>query len=127
MSSSRRGAVNRSCPDSARTGAFAIPIAALGYGPLQSVFDPYTADPTAREPLVLRLMALDRVPSVYLGRPCYHGLAADPRCTPALWTDARYSEVVVASMAAATRRLLSLTGHTEIVWLGFTKTAIRQE
>jgi pimeloyl-ACP methyl ester carboxylesterase len=77
------------------------------------------ADPTPREPLVLRLMALDPAPSVYLGRPCYHGLAAAPRCAPALWTDARYSEVVVVSMAAAVRRLLSVTGHAEIVWLGY--------
>ena len=77
------------------------------------------ADPTPREPLVLRLMALDPAPSVYLGRPCYHGLAAAPRCAPAFWTDARYSEVVVVSMAAAARRLLSVTGHAEIVWLGY--------
>ena len=77
------------------------------------------ADPTPREPLVLRLMALDPAPSVYLGRPCYHGLAAAPGCTPVLWTDARYSDVVVASMAAAARRLLSMTGRSEIVWLGY--------
>ena len=76
-------------------------------------------DPTPREPLVLRLMALDRAPSVYLGRPCYHGLAAAPPCVPALWTDARYSEAVVASLAAAARRLLAMTGHAEIVWLGY--------
>jgi hypothetical protein len=77
------------------------------------------ADPTPRDPLVLRLMSIDRAPGVYLGRPCYHGFARAPRCTPALWTDARYSEVVVVSLAAAARRLLSLTGHTEIVWLGY--------
>lgn len=77
------------------------------------------ADPTPREPLVLRLMALDSTPSVYLGRPCYHGLATAPRCAPALWADARYSDVVVVSMAMAARRLLSATGHAEIVWLGY--------
>jgi len=77
------------------------------------------ADPTPREPLVLRLMALDLAPSVYLGRPCYHGLSAAPACAPALWTDARYSEAVVASMAAAAQRLLSATGLSEIVWLGY--------
>ncbi len=77
------------------------------------------ADPTPRDPLVLRLMALDPAPSAYLGRPCYHGLAATPPCAPALWTDARYSDAVVASMAAAARRLLALTGHREIVWLGY--------
>ena len=76
------------------------------------------ADPTPRELLVLRLMALDPAPSVYLGRPCYHGLAAAPPCVPALWTDARYSEAVVVSLTAAARRLLTMTGHTEVVWLG---------
>src|SRR5215831_6277141 len=77
------------------------------------------ADPTPRDSLVLHLMVLDPAPCVYLGRACYHGLAADPRCTRALWTDARYSEVVVPSMAAAARRLLSATGHVEIIWLGY--------
>ena len=61
------------------------------------------ADPTPRNPLVLELMRLDPEPSVYLGRPCYHGLAGDAGCEPALWTDARYSERVVGSMTAALR------------------------
>ena len=76
-------------------------------------------DPTPRDPLVLRLMALDPAPSVYLGRPCYHGLAADPPCAPALWTDARYSEAVVASLAAAARRILAEEGRSSVVWLGY--------
>ena len=50
-----------------------------------------TDDPTPRNPLVLRLMALDAAPRIYLGRPCYHGLANAPRCTPALWTTRRYA------------------------------------
>ena len=78
-----------------------------------------TADPTPRDPLVLRLMAMDAAPSVYLGRPCYHGRAVEPPCAPALWTDARYSEVVVASLAAAARRLLEEEGRSAIVWLGY--------
>ena len=77
------------------------------------------ADPTPREPLVLRLMAVDPAPSVYLCRPCYHGLAVTPPCEPSLWTDARYSETVVASLAAAARRLLGMTNRTEIVWIGY--------
>ena len=77
------------------------------------------ADPTPRELLVLRLMAVDPAPSVYLGRPCYHGLAATPPCEPSLWTDARYSEVVVVSLAVAARRLLAMTGRTEILWIGY--------
>src|SRR5262249_18582832 len=57
-----------------------------------------SADPTPRNPLVLRLMALDPTPSLYLGRPCYHGLSQEPPCTEAFWTSARYSETVVSSM-----------------------------
>jgi hypothetical protein len=79
------------------------------------------ADPTPRDPLVLRLMAQDLAPSVYLGRPCYHGLAAPP-CRPALWTSARYSEEVVASMAAALRRIATAGGFDRFVWLGYSGT-----
>lgn len=63
------------------------------------------ADPTPREPLVLRLMALDPAPALLLGRPCYNGFHADPPCGPDLWTDRRYSDEIVASMAAALARL----------------------
>lgn len=63
------------------------------------------ADPTPRNPLVLKLMRLDDNPALYLGRPCYHGLRDDSGCTPALWTSERYSDRVVASMTAA------LAGH----------------
>ncbi|HEC16877.1 MAG TPA: alpha/beta hydrolase [Sedimenticola sp.] len=58
-------------------------------------------DPTPDDPLMLRLMAMDGAPSLYLGRPCYFGLAQTPPCNPSHWTDGRYSEKVVASMAAA--------------------------
>lgn len=58
------------------------------------------ADPTPHNPLMLELMAFDAAPSVYLGRPCYHGMRS-VACTPDMWTDKRYSEAVVASMSAA--------------------------
>ena len=77
------------------------------------------ADPTPQEPLTLRLLALDLAPAVYLGRPCYHGTAAAAPCTPALWTDARYSEAVVASLAVAARNLAAAGRHHEIVWVGY--------
>jgi pimeloyl-ACP methyl ester carboxylesterase len=76
-------------------------------------------DPTPRNPLVLDLLALDPGAAVYLGRPCYHGLAREPGCAPPLWTSARYSEEVVASMAAASRRVLAVRGAERIVWLGY--------
>jgi pimeloyl-ACP methyl ester carboxylesterase len=78
-----------------------------------------TADPTPRNPLVLRLMALDPAPSLYLGRPCYHGLAAAPPCAAAVWTAERYSPAVVASMATALRRALRGRDVDRLVWVGY--------
>ena len=63
-------------------------------------------DPTSRHSLTLALMARDQTAAVYLGRPCYHGLDTAPGCNPELWTRGRYSETVVASMAAAVRRIV---------------------
>jgi pimeloyl-ACP methyl ester carboxylesterase len=78
-----------------------------------------SGDPTPRRPLALVLMAADPAPSLYLGRPCYHGLGEGAACPPALWTSARYSEAVVASMAAAMRRLVAGEGVEEIIWFGY--------
>ena len=76
------------------------------------------ADPTSRNPLMLRLLDLDPGPAVLLGRPCYYGLAADVDCRPALWMDERYSEAVVASMAAALRQVLAEGAHRRVAWFG---------
>lgn len=77
------------------------------------------ADPTPGRDLVLALMALDPAPSVYVGRPCYHGLADTPPCAPTLWTSARYSDAVVQSIAGATARLARDAGAQRVVWLGY--------
>ena len=77
------------------------------------------SDPTPREPLLLRLMALDPSPSLYLGRPCYHGLSRTPPCAGALWTDQRYSEAVVTSMAAGLERVLHEKGFARVIWFGY--------
>lgn len=77
------------------------------------------ADPTPQELLTLRLLARDSAAAVYLGRPCYHGMAEASRCAPTLWTDGRYSEAVVASVAAAARNLALAGRHREIVWVGY--------
>jgi hypothetical protein len=66
-----------------------------------------SADPTPRNPLMLRLMALDPGPSIYLSRPCYNGLATMPPCRPELWTTARYSDEIVNSAVAVIRKLVS--------------------
>ena len=76
------------------------------------------ADPTSRNPLTLRLLALDPGPAVLLGRPCYDGLADDAGCRPALWMDERYSEAVVSSMAAALRGILAQDSYRQVAWFG---------
>jgi hypothetical protein len=74
-------------------------------------------DPTPTNPLMLRLMALDPASSLYLGRPCYFGLAATRGCSPLVWTHERYSERVVESMAAALRRVLP-GPDSDVVFIG---------
>ncbi|MGH7356297.1 MAG: alpha/beta fold hydrolase [Candidatus Rokuibacteriota bacterium] len=76
-------------------------------------------DPTPRTPLVLSLMARDPDASLYLGRPCYHGLAGASGCTDTLWTSERYSEAVVASLAAAVRRIAEAEGVRHVTWFGY--------
>jgi hypothetical protein len=78
-----------------------------------------SADPTPRNTLVLDLMRLDGGPSLYLGRPCYHGLVDDAGCVPALWTSERYSDRVVSSMAAALTRHLSVRGVERLAFIGY--------
>ena len=60
-----------------------------------------SADPTPRNPLMLRLMAMDPSPSLYLGRPCYNGHAHDVGCSPLLWTHRRFSPEVLSAMEEA--------------------------
>jgi pimeloyl-ACP methyl ester carboxylesterase len=76
-------------------------------------------DPTPRNPLMLRLLALDARPAIYLGRPCYHGRQPPAACSSALWTSARYGEAVVASLAAAVRRFRAGHGFDSLVWFGY--------
>jgi dienelactone hydrolase len=78
--------------------------------------DPWTPapDPTPRRPVMLPLMALDASPSVYVGRPCYFGLARDPPCTPNDWTLGRFSERVVESLAQAIEQLRRERGGGQV-------------
>jgi pimeloyl-ACP methyl ester carboxylesterase len=75
-------------------------------------------DPTPRRPVMLRLMALDEAPALYLGRPCYHGHAADAGCSPALWTDRRYAPEIVDSLAAGLRGFLRRHGFRRLALFG---------
>jgi hypothetical protein len=78
-----------------------------------------SADPTPRSPLVLQLMRADDNPGLYLGRPCYHGLVDDSGCVAALWTSERYSDLVVASMAAALARHPMTRAFDRLAFIGY--------
>ena len=77
------------------------------------------ADPTPRHALMLELMVLDKAPSLYLGRPCYHGFAQAPRCSAELWTNRRYSPEVVESMAGALATIVARTHYAGLVFIGY--------
>ncbi len=76
-------------------------------------------DPTPQNPLVLKLMSMDQTPSLYLGRPCYHGFSNTARCDSSLWTSARYSTTVVASMEKALRHFMGHSEYNEVVLIGY--------
>ena len=71
-------------------------------------------------PLMLRAMARDSSPALYLTRPCYNARVDQRNCGPWYWTEGRYAPRVVNSMAAALRRWveahpaqgISLYGHS---------------
>jgi dienelactone hydrolase len=64
-------------------------------------------------------MAKDTGARVLVGRPCHFGTSGDPGCGPPLWTHRRYSPEVVASMAAALRRILAGSGAPRVVLVGY--------
>jgi pimeloyl-ACP methyl ester carboxylesterase len=76
-------------------------------------------DPGPHRALALELMELDFAPSLYLGRPCYHGHATAPGCSAALWTEARYSSTIVDSMVAALHGLQSRYGFAHVTLIGY--------
>lgn len=77
-----------------------------------------SADPTARNPIGLRL-ALETPGNVaYLARPCYQEFTHGRGCDSALWTQKRYAPEVVVSMASAIRALDS-KGTTPIWLVGY--------
>lgn len=79
-------------------------------------------DPSPSYPMMLAMMLQDSNPSLYLGRPCYfvrsYPALADPQCNRHYWTDARYSEEVVASMVNALRQQLAKLHPTSIILIG---------
>lgn len=75
-------------------------------------------DPTPLRPVMLKLMALDTDPALYLGRPCYHGHAKDRGCSPELWTGRRYGPEIVDSMAAGLTGFLAHTAYSHLALFG---------
>ncbi len=76
-------------------------------------------DPGPYHPLVLQLMQQDKQPSIYLGRPCYQGLARVPPCQPEHWTSARFSTEVVNSMSTALKQLLQQYQYKKLALFGY--------
>ena len=77
------------------------------------------ADPTPRLPVALELMARDRGPRLFLGRPCHLAPADKGPCDPLLWTHRRYSPEVVAAMVAGLRDLLARYPVEQVVLIGY--------
>ena len=65
-----------------------------------------TRDPTPVKPVMLTLMQQDTSAAIYLGRPCYHQLNMPSNCHPSLWTNKRYSSIVINSMVAALKQYI---------------------
>jgi len=76
-------------------------------------------DPTARNPLILRLMAQDKQAAILLGRPCYYGLNHSVECDNKYWTSHRYSKAVVDSMSSALNAWLAKHRFNEVVLIGY--------
>ena len=76
-------------------------------------------DPTARDPLILRLMQADKSPSIILGRPCYYGLSKEAHCAPKFWTSHRYALSIVLSLNAALQDFLIRYPTESLTLIGF--------
>lgn len=76
-------------------------------------------DPTPHDPLALKLAILDPHPKVvYLARPCQY-TEHSFNCNPAVWTDERFSESVIASMNEAVGFLKKKYHASKIHLVGF--------
>ena len=77
-----------------------------------------SADPTSRAPVMLPLMAMDKNPAVYLGRPCYLGFSDDPGCGAVWWTFRRYSRPVVENMTEVIQQIMLRHDFTSVRLFG---------
>jgi Serine hydrolase (FSH1) len=87
--------------------------------PWRSRYD-RSSDPTPRNPAMLKWMSSDPDNALYLGRPCYFGLADVPPCGIPWWTDRRFSPEVVDSLTLALSRFMTSHGpFTDVVLFGY--------
>jgi pimeloyl-ACP methyl ester carboxylesterase len=77
------------------------------------------SDPTPRNPVMLRLMALDPTTSLYVGRPCYHGFFYPSECHPRWWTSARYSEPIIESLGSVLTQIWEEQEFSEMILFGY--------
>jgi dienelactone hydrolase len=78
-------------------------------------------DPTPHKPLGLQLaMAQPEGAVAYLGRPCqYIGAETDARCHKKVWTDARFSQAVVAATNTAIDQLKAQQKAGQVRLVGY--------
>jgi hypothetical protein len=76
-------------------------------------------DPTARNHLILDLLAKDKKPAILLGRPCYYESQKNIECQPVLWTSERYSQKVITSLVFALQQWLKTKPATRLVFIGY--------
>lgn len=77
--------------------------------------DRVSIDPTPTNPVMLRLMLPVSHAAIYLGRPCYFGLATSPGCEPRWWTFDRYGPRVIDSMCIAVNSLAASSESVSLV------------
>lgn len=78
-------------------------------------------DPTPRDPFMLDVALRDTYfNAAYLARPCQYVIETGHgvNCRSALWTDARFNEVVIADMSLAIDQLLSERKYQGMVLVG---------
>lgn len=78
-------------------------------------------DPTPLNPLALKLAILDPNPNVvYLARPCqYTPLHLNRVRSPEIWSDARFSEIVISNMNQAIEKIKIKANAKQIHLVGF--------
>lgn len=105
----------------APSGASVLRVYIEGDGHAWLTRDTPSDDPTPWDPVALKLAARDDFPAAaYLGRPCqYVGTLDDVACRTSVWTDSRYSVLVVSSINDAIDELRRLTGVRTIELIGF--------